>query len=144
MAVKAIAGHPGLAANCILFADADGNLSTDTRHTYSTLTGVTTSSGSLTATGITASTTQTQAGGTALTTAVTVVGTVANANDTVTIAVAFAAGTTIRVMNDGANTLKIYPPSGSDFGAGVDTSTTAATKTSKTFYCFSATRALPV
>jgi hypothetical protein len=74
--------------------------------------------------GITASTTQTQGQG-ALTGTVNQVSTVANTNDTVTLPTA-AAGVTVIIKNSGANTLRIYPASGDNLGAGVDTATTLA------------------
>lgn len=75
--------------------------------------------------GITASTTQTQGQG-PLTHDVNEVSTVANANDTVTLPTATSFSRTITIINNGANTLKIYPASGDNLGAGVDTSTTLA------------------
>lgn len=71
--------------------------------------------------GITASTTQTQGQG-ALTSDINAVSIVANANDTVTLPSALA-GMEVTVINNGANTLKIYPASGDNLGAGVDVST---------------------
>lgn len=87
--------------------------------------------------GITASTTQTQGQG-PLTTELNEVSTVANANDTVTLPTAVA-GLRITVINNGANTLKIYPASGDNLGAGVDTSTTLATSTVRTYIAYDAT-----
>ena len=74
--------------------------------------------------GLTASTTQTQGQG-ALSTSINEVSTVANTNDTVTLPVAFA-GTEVTIINNGANTLQIFPASGDNLGAGVDTATTLA------------------
>jgi len=76
--------------------------------------------------GITASVTQTQGGGTALVSTVNEVSTVANANDTVTLKDAVA-GRKIIVINNGANTLQIFPAASDDLGAGVDASTTLGT-----------------
>ena len=76
------------------------------------------------AAGITASTTQTQGQG-ALTKNMNEVATVANANDTVTLPSAVA-GLRIIIINNGANTLQIFPASGDDAGAGVDTAITLA------------------
>lgn len=92
--------------------------------------------------GITASTTQTQGQG-ALTAEINAVATVANANDTVTLPVAVA-GRYCLVINNGANTLKVYPASGDDLGAGVDTSTTIATTSRKMFIAFDSTNWEPV
>ncbi len=74
--------------------------------------------------GITASTTQSQ-GQQPLTKDLNEISTVANANDVVTIPIA-EAGKQCRVINSGANTLQIFPASGDDLGAGVNTSTTLA------------------
>ena len=74
--------------------------------------------------GITASTTQTQGNG-ALTTEINEIGTVANTNDTVTLPTAIAF-VEITIINDGANTVQIFPASGDDLGQGVDTATTLA------------------
>ncbi len=71
--------------------------------------------------GITASTTQTQAGGTVLTSEVNEVSTVANNNDAVTMPDA-AAGRKVTIINNGANTLLMFPKLGDDLGAGVDAS----------------------
>ena len=90
-------------------------------------------SGDLTVTGTTlksvtatiiASTTQTQ-GQQPLTSMINEVSTVANASDTVTMMSAVA-GMDIIVINNGANTLQIFPASGDDLGAGVDTAVTLA------------------
>jgi len=75
--------------------------------------------------GITASTTQTQ-GQQPLTTDVNEVSTVANANDVVTMPTATSYSRTITIINNGANTLQIFPASGDNLGAGVDTSVTLA------------------
>lgn len=87
--------------------------------------------------GITASTTQTQGNG-ALTSSVNEVSTVANANDTVTLPTA-AAGAIVRIFNNGANTLKIFPASGDNLGAGVDTSTTLAAGSNVSYVAYDAT-----
>lgn len=88
-------------------------------------------------TGITASTTQTQGQG-ALTAEVNVISTVANANDTVTLPVALA-GRKVWVINNGANTLQIFPASGDDLGAGVNTATTLASGSNLTFLAYDST-----
>jgi hypothetical protein len=87
--------------------------------------------------GITASVTQTQGNG-ALTTEVNEVSTVANANDTVTLPTA-AVGWRVVVINNGANTLQIFPASGDNLGAGVDTAMTLANGSRITFHAFDAT-----
>jgi hypothetical protein len=74
--------------------------------------------------GITASTTQTQGQG-ALTTDVNEISTVATTNDTVTLRSA-AAGSYQCVINNGANTLQIFPASSDDLGAGTNTAVTLA------------------
>jgi hypothetical protein len=87
--------------------------------------------------GITASTTQTQGQG-ALTLDVNEVSTVANPNDTVTLPTA-AAGRKITVINNGASTLQIFPASGDDLGAGLNTATTIATTEFAEFTAYDAT-----
>ncbi len=72
---------------------------------------------SVTAT-ITASTSQSQGNG-ALTSEINEIAVVASANDTVTLPEA-AAGRKVTIINNGANTLRMYPASGDDLGAGVD------------------------
>jgi hypothetical protein len=72
--------------------------------------------------GITASTTQTQ-GQRPLTARFNVVTVCANANDTVTLPPAVAP-LEIVVVNRGAQTLRVFPASGDNLGAGVDTATT--------------------
>lgn len=93
-------------------------------------------SGTTTA-GITASTTQSQGQG-ALTTNVNEVATVANANDTVTLPAAVANARVV-VINNGANTLQIFPASGDNLGAGVDTSTTLASGSNVVFVAYNST-----
>ena len=92
--------------------------------------------GSVTA-GITASTTQTQGQG-ALTTQINEVSVVANTNDTVTLPAAVA-GRSVSIFNNGANTLRIYPASGDNLGAGVDTATTLVAGANVVFQCYDAT-----
>lgn len=87
--------------------------------------------------GITASTTQTQGQG-ALTTEINEVSTVANANDTVTLPSAVA-GRKVWVFNNGANTLQIFPASGDNLGAGVDTATTVTAGNNITFVAYNNT-----
>lgn len=71
---------------------------------------------------LTASTTQTQGQG-ALLSDYNIVNTVANDNDTVTLPAALSAQYCL-VRNGGANILKVFPASGDDLGAGVDTAIT--------------------
>ena len=112
-----------------------------------TVTGAVTASSNVTSGGynirsvaaaVTASTTQTQAGGTALTKDINNVSVCANANDTVTLPTA-AAGMSITIFNNGAQTLRIYPASGDNLGTGVDTLTTLAAAANVTFTSFDAT-----
>ena len=79
---------------------------------------------SLTAT-ITAGTTQTQAGATALTKDVNEISVCANANDGVKLPTAVG-GQQITIINNGAQTARVWPFSGDDCGAGVDTQITLA------------------
>jgi len=75
--------------------------------------------------GIVASTTQTQGEG-ALVSDINEVATVANTNDTVTLPSAVT-GYEIKVFNNGANVLQVFPASGDDInGTGVDTAVTQA------------------
>jgi len=71
--------------------------------------------------GITASTTQTQGNGT-LTANVNEISTIANNDDTVTLPIEVE-GFEIVIINNGANTLKIFPPVGDDLGNGTNIST---------------------
>lgn len=87
--------------------------------------------------GITASTTQTQGQG-PLTKDVNQVSVVANTNDTVTLPSA-AAGMEIIVINSGVNTLQVFPASGDNLGAGVDTATTQTTGTTSRYVAYDAT-----
>lgn len=82
--------------------------------------------GGFTAAGITASATQTQ-GQQALTNRTNEIATVATTNDVVTLPEASTwIGEWLVIINNGANTLQIFPASGDNLGAGVDTSTTLA------------------
>lgn len=87
--------------------------------------------------GITASVTQTQ-GQQPLTYEINEVATVANANDTVTL-ITVRAGLVQTVINNGANTLQIFPASGDNLGAGVNASTTLEPNESSTFAGYDAT-----
>jgi hypothetical protein len=71
---------------------------------------------------VTASTTQTQAGGTALTRDLVFVTTCANDNDTVVLPTASAARQ-LFIFNTTAHIVRVFPASGDDLGAGVDTMT---------------------
>jgi hypothetical protein len=88
-------------------------------------------------TSITASTTQTQGQG-ALTAEENVVTVCANANDTVTlpsVATWTASGRyECFIVNTGAQTLQVFPASGNDLGAGLNTSTTITAGSKKRFY----------
>jgi hypothetical protein len=75
--------------------------------------------------GITASTTQTQ-GQMPLTEDVNEISVVANANDVVTMPSAPAYSRSVKIINNGANTLQIFPASGDNLGLGLNTSTTLA------------------
>ena len=88
--------------------------------------------------GITASTTQTQ-GQQPLTKDVNEISVVANLNDTVTLPTAPAYSRDVTIINNGANILKIYPATGDDLGAGVNTSTTLLVGANVTFTNFNAT-----
>jgi len=87
------------------------------------------------AAGITASTTQSQ-GQQPLTDNINEVSTCANANDVVT-APALLAGNPLTIINNGANTLQVYPASGDDLGAGVDTSVTITAGNLAKWECYS-------
>jgi hypothetical protein len=95
-----------------------------------------------TAASLTASTTQTQGQG-ALTADINEVSTVANANDVRTLPAALA-GRHCLVINNGANTLQVFPASGDDLGAGVNTSTTIASGSRKLFVAYDSTNWEPV
>jgi hypothetical protein len=87
--------------------------------------------------GITASTTQSQGQG-ALTTSVNEVSTCANLDDVVTLPTAVA-GAFVEVINNGANTLQIFPASGDNLGAGANTSVQLEPNESITFIAYDAT-----
>ncbi len=96
-----------------------------------------------TSAGITASTTQTQGNGaltvpTGAVELIAQVATVANANDTITLPAAVA-NLIILVINDGANTLQIFPASGDNLGAGANTATTLAAGATATFVAYDST-----
>ena len=83
--------------------------------------------------GIIASITQTQAGGTALTASMNFVETVANVNDAVTLP-SVSNGASVSIINDGANTLQIFPFLGDDLGNGTNLSTHLETHEEITFW----------
>jgi len=87
--------------------------------------------------GLTASTTQTQGNG-ALTAEINQVSTVANTNDAVTLPSAIS-GIKCVIINDGANTLQIFPASGDNLGAGVDIATTLEVNEVVEFVTYNAT-----
>lgn len=86
---------------------------------------------------ITAATTQTQ-GQRALTTDINEISVCANANDVVTLPVALA-GRYCLVINDGVQTLQIFPASGDNLGAGANTSTTIPSGTRILFNAYDST-----
>jgi hypothetical protein len=88
-------------------------------------------------TGITASTTQTQGNG-ELSNEINVIATCANPNDTVTLPAAVA-GRRVVVINNGAQTAKIFPASGDNLGAGADTATTLGATNNVVFQAYDAT-----
>jgi hypothetical protein len=92
--------------------------------------------------GITASTTQTQGNG-ALTRDINEISTCANLNDTVTLPAA-QAGRYCLVINNGAQTLQVFPASGDNLGAGLNLSTTIVAGSRKMFIAFDTTNWEPV
>ena len=89
-------------------------------------------------TGIVAGTTQTSAGATALTTKTNIVATVGTTNDGVRLPLA-PQNDEIMVYIAGANTAKIYPPTGGTInGGGTDAAVTLATTKAAKFVCTSA------
>jgi hypothetical protein len=84
--------------------------------------------------GITASTTQTQ-GQSPLTATMNEVATCANANDVVTVPAA-TAGRECFIVNNGAQNLQVFPASGDNLGAGVDTSKTIAAGSNAHFVAY--------
>ena len=94
-------------------------------------------------TGITASTTQTQ-GEQPLKGEVNEIDTVANTNDVVTAPPAAASTKPVRVINNGANTLQIFPAEDNDLGAGVDTAVTLAAGAMVSFIFFDSVTGVPV
>lgn len=88
--------------------------------------------------GITASTTQTQ-GQQPLTEDVNEISVCANANDTVTLPSAPTYSRTVKIINNGAQTLQIFPASGDNLGAGADTATTLASGSNVSYTNYDAT-----
>ena len=88
--------------------------------------------------GITASVTQTQGGGTVLTSNINEVSTVGTADDAVTMMTAVA-GTRVIIMNNGANQLQIFPASGDDLGAGVNTAVSLSSGSNVEFVSYDVT-----
>ena len=86
---------------------------------------------------ITAGTTVTQ-GQVPLTSQINEISTVTSPNDVVTMPTAVA-GMRVTVINNGANDLDIWPASGDDVGAGVDTITTLTPTSNVTFAAYDAT-----
>lgn len=92
---------------------------------------------------VTAATTQTQGQGAisiaaGYTSAIYEVGTCANANDVVTLP-ADAVGLTVLIINNGAQTLQVFPASGDTIdGLAANASTTIAASSRKTFVCYEA------
>lgn len=87
--------------------------------------------------GITASTNQNQGQG-ALTTNINEVSICANGNDVVTLPTAVA-GLAVYVFNNGAQILQVFPASGDDLGAGVNTSETVAATKNVMYIAYDAT-----
>ena len=59
--------------------------------------------------------------------------TVANAGDAATLPSVFKVGQRIHIKNDGANSMDVFPASGDDLGAGVNTAVAVSAGDSKTF-----------
>lgn len=92
--------------------------------------------------GITASTTQTQGAATALTSDVNEVSTCANAGDGVKLRTILSSTLSNRqlVINNGAQSLNIYPASGQDLGQGTDTAVALPSGASALFESYSVTQ----
>lgn len=88
--------------------------------------------------GITASTTQTQ-GQQPLTKKLNEISVVANANDAATMPAATGDGDEVTIINNGVNTLQLFPETGDDMGAGVDTAVTLAAGSSVKYVDYNAT-----
>lgn len=83
-------------------------------------------------TGITASTTQTQGNG-PLTASINEISTVANTGDTVTLP-SVTEGFELYIINNGANTLQIFPASGDDLGSGLNTAINLESGAERNFF----------
>lgn len=128
-------GITGSASTLLLVAAGAGLVRLSSADGLSQLSGF--RQGSVTAT-ITASTTQTQGQG-ALVSEYNEVSVCANVNDTVTMPAALA-GRRVMIMNNGAQTLQIFPASGDAFsGSAVDASTTLAAAANKSWVSFNGT-----
>jgi hypothetical protein len=89
--------------------------------------------------GITASTTQTQGAATALLENINEIATVANASDAIKMPAAVA-GLRIVIINNGANTVQIFPASGDNFsGSAANASVTLASGSNVEFVAYNAT-----
>ncbi len=95
-------------------------------------------------TGITASTTQTQAGATPLTGKVNEIDTVAITLDAVRMPPAAASTEPVRVINNGAETIQIFPAVDNDLGAGVDMAGTLVAGAVVSFIFFESITGVPV
>ena len=93
--------------------------------------------------GITASTTQTQGQG-VLTGDINEISICANINDTVTLPFIGTIGRQCLVINDGAQTLQVFPGSSSNLGAGLNTATTIVAGSKKLFVAYSTSIWYPV
>lgn len=100
-----------------------------------TLTGLLTRS---TTAGITAFAGGGQASATALTTDINEVSTVATAADSVKLPSA-AAGYSVTIINNGANACDVFPASGDNLGAGIDTAASLAAGAKITYDCYDTT-----
>ena len=119
----------------VVFADSNGSVTlTEVQFSNYLATGLNKRS---VAAGLTASTTQAQGQG-PLTCEINEVSTCANANDVRTLPTAVA-GYRVVVINNGAQTLQVFPASGDNLGAGVNTSTTIIAGARKEFISYDAT-----
>lgn len=90
-----------------------------------------------TTTGITASATSVQ-GGSPLTTEYNVIATCATGGDSVTLPPA-EIGLQITIINNGASSADVFPASGDNLGAGVDTAAALASGAAITYFAYSTT-----
>lgn len=93
--------------------------------------------------GITASTTQTQAGATPLTASWNEVAVVVNNNDAVLLP-DMVKGEMCVIINNGAKKLKVFPAPGKDCGAGINTSVTIKTNSSRYWFHYDNTVAFDI